>query len=428
MGGTKRSGGECGAPKSHKQIINKRALKFVEEDQNKKLRRYSCVCCGEIKTSREFYKTQGSLIWNTEDKVALVCKDCLQKIYTHYKEQYSERVALITICHILDIPYVPHLYEASLLTLKDDEEFNFSQYILKWQSSNWKKDAYKAFADSVANGEIVFAAKNGAIDTGEGLDEPLDPATIVTSASKMQNKIEPMAPVDGAKYSLAWTKDEARNKEFVLSVVGYDPFNNLNLNVQELKFCYNVMAGYCDTDGIQGDSHKLQQAIELSLTQLHSRKVNELIQKEISKPSVNEALLKSLSETKNNFQRMIAKIADDNKFSSAYNESAKPGKFTFTGKMKELSENDFEAIKVNLYDSKTSKAMKQIADLSNRAILDQLSLDANDYAEMVKEQREMIVRLQKDRDYFEEKARVLNNRVEDLISRGAGKKKGGGQS
>lgn len=387
--------------RAEKTKINKRSL-GIDDKRGRDANRYTCICCGETFITSSFYKSTGSIFWNTADRVAMVCKGCVKKLFEHYKEQFGERIAVICCCHILDIPYEPHTYESALMKLKNRDDFEFSKYILEIRGN--KHTQIHNFSDSIANGEIVFAAKNGGTETGFGLDIPLEPEEVSTRTRKLSE----------TSNTSAWTKEEIQNKKFVVSTVGYDPFANLELNTVDLKFLYNVMSSYCDTDGIQGDGHKLQAAVELSLTQLQSRKINEMIQKEMAKTIPNEGILKTLSETKKRFQEMISTIAEDNKFASNYNANSQPGKFTFTSKMKELAENDYEAIKVNLYDVKTSKAMKQIADISSRAILDQLAFDANDYTEMIKEQREMITRLQTERDYFEERMRLLNNEVEIL--------------
>lgn len=58
--------------------------------------------------------------------------------------------------------------------------------------------------------------------------------------------------------------------------------------------------------------------------------------------------------------------------------------------------------------------MKQVADISNRSIMDQLSLDGNDYTQMLKEQREMIVELTAKTDELKEENRNLKNRLADM--------------
>lgn len=388
-----------------KRKINKRAL-GIEDKSGRDTNKYTCICCGETLTGKNFYKSAGSIIWNTQDQIAMLCKDCVSKLYEHYKDRFSERISVIILCHLLDLPYEPNIYEGALLKLSDKDSFTFSNYIMDLKNS--KNLKIRSFADSIANGEIVFAARNGGIDSGNGLDIALEPEEMHSKSGEAL----PLSAKAGSSTSSVWTKEEIQNKKFVVATVGYDPFTNLEMNMADLKFCYNVMASYCDTDGIQGDGHKLQSGVELTLTQLQSRKINELIQKELAKAVPNESILKTLSETKQKLQAMISTIADDNMFTSGNSVGMQAGKYTFTGKMKELSENDFEPIKVNLYDSKTSKAMKQIADLSNRAILDQLSFDGNDYVEMLKEQRELLIKTQNERDYFEERSRQLNNKLE----------------
>ena len=280
-----------------KRKINKRAL-GIDDKSGRDNNKYTCICCGETQTGNKFYKSIGSLIWNTQDQIVMLCKDCVAKLFDYYREQYDERVAVIVMCHLLDLPYEPHIYESSLLKLENKESFTFSSYILGIRANQGTKG--RSFADSVANGELKFAAKNGGIDDGSGLDIPLEPDEMVTKSNEAQ------ALKAGA---VAWTKEEIQNKKFVVSTVGYDPFTGLEATMTDLKFCYNVMASYCDTEGIQGDGHKLQAGVELTLTQLQSRKVNDLIQKELAKAVPNESTLKTLSETKSKLQAMISTIA-----------------------------------------------------------------------------------------------------------------------
>jgi hypothetical protein len=82
--------------------------------------------------------------------------------------------------------------------------------------------------------------------------------------------------------------------------------------------------------------------------------------------------------------------------------------------MKEIADNGFESIYVNAFDVETCDAMQQIANISTKAIMDELTFDANDYADMVKEQREMIVDYDKKTKELEEENRKLKNQIIDL--------------
>ena len=82
--------------------------------------------------------------------------------------------------------------------------------------------------------------------------------------------------------------------------------------------------------------------------------------------------------------------------------------------MKEMVLNGFDDVKVNLFDIETSEAMKQIADISNRSIMEQLTWDSNDYTEMIKEQREKLLMLQDENGELKEQNRILQNQIIDL--------------
>lgn len=60
--------------------------------------------------------------------------------------------------------------------------------------------------------------------------------------------------------------------------------------------------------------------------------------------------------------------------------------------------------------------MRQVADISNASIMKQIHLDENDYTEMLGQQREMIVKLQREADENAEKARILLRENVDLKS------------
>ena len=66
---------------------------------------------------------------------------------------------------------------------------------------------------------------------------------------------------------------------------------------------------------------------------------------------------------------------------------------------------------MNLFDINKSAAMKQIADLSNQSIMEQLTWDANDYTKMIKEQREKITEQQEKIDSTSEENRILKNKL-----------------
>ena len=44
--------------------------------------------------------------------------------------------------------------------------------------------------------------------------------------------------------------------KYVISKLGYDPFESVGLDDFDRKYCFNLLSGYFDTPGILEDGHK----------------------------------------------------------------------------------------------------------------------------------------------------------------------------
>lgn len=339
--------------------------------------KYTCLCCGIEKPETEFFSNKWSPLWLQTNKKILFCKSCINKRFEDFKTRYqSDRTALLLCCYITDVPFYATLYET---IVKNNDIFSYGLYCRQLQLGQYQ---FKTFANTLVGDELT------------------------KTRQEAKEEIE-------AK----WNKADRQNKNFVISIIGYDPFENCGMTDNDRKYCFNVLAGYCDCDGIQEDGHKVQSVIQMTNSQLQCRKLDEFINQELLKISPDQSVIKNLSDTKKGLLASISSIAKDNNISSAYNASSKQGSNTLSAKMKEMAQNGYEAIQVNLFDIKTSEAMKQIADLSNRSIMDQITLDANDYTQIVKDQREMIQKFELERDTLAEENRQLKNQIIDLTAK-----------
>ena len=79
--------------------------------------------------------------------------------------------------------------------------------------------------------------------------------------------------------------------------------------------------------------------------------------------------------------------------------------------MKEMNLMEAET---NLYDVEYSAGLRQVAEISDAAIVKQIRLDENDYNDMIVQQRELINKYKKSADDNEEKARILLRENYDL--------------
>lgn len=330
-----------------------------------------CVKCGKIKEETEFYTNRWSKVYNINKKIVPLCKDCVNSLMEEYTKRFDEQTALSVLCANLDMPFLPELY---VDLVKKNSCFTFGMYVRQLQMKQYQ---HKNFQTSITDGELV--------KTGDRSKEAAE---------------------------TKWSKKDKQNMNYVISTVGYDPFDNCNMSDDNRKYCYNLLAGYCDIDGIKDDSHKMIGCIQIVQNQLQIRKIDEIINPELDNPNFDDGKLKSLTESKKKLQDNIAKLAQDNNISSKYN--GKRGRNAFTQKMKDMSEDGYEPARLNLFDIKTSESLKQVAAISNQCISQQLAFDDGEYSAMVKEQREMLSELREKNEALEEENRNLKNRLSDL--------------
>lgn len=347
--------------------------KAAKLNTKKETPRYVCQCCGEEKVESNFFSSKWSKVWNITDHKVLFCKDCIQKLFDEFKNRFDEFTALKICCHYLDVPVYREMYDS---IVQNNNFFNVGLYL---RQMNLGQFQYKGFEVSMVNGEL-----------GKTEDE-----------AKEEREAK-------------WSRADKQNMNYCISVCGYDPFENCGMTDLDRKYCFNILAGYCDSQGVSEDGHKVQSVIQITNSQLQCRKIDEFINAELMSQSPDESRIKNLSTTKKQLLDAIAKIAQDNNISSAYNQNSSRGANTLSSKMKEIADNGFESIYVNCFDIETCEAMEQIARISNRAIMDELNLDGSDYSDMVKEQRDMITNLDAKYKALEEENRVLKNRIIDL--------------
>ena len=152
----------------------------------------------------------------------------------------------------------------------------------------------------------------------------------------------------------------------------------------------------------------------------HIEKINDLIAKLISDtPNMehNIVTIRALEDTKTKITSSILGLAKDNGISLKNSVNASKGENTWTGKVRKLKEMDLRDAEMNLYDTEYSEGLRQVAEVSNAAIIKQIKLDENDYADMLTQQRALIEKYKQIADENEEKARILLRENGDLKDR-----------
>ena len=208
------------------------------------------------------------------------------------------------------------------------------------------------------------------------------------------------------------SESDIENMNYILNVLGYDPFDSEN--DYDKKNLYNKLIDFLDDSTLE-DSFKLPIVIEIVKSFNQIDKINQAIANLTKKDIEREAArIKSLISTKKDIMSGILSMAKDNGISVNHSNNKSVGAGTLSGIIKQLQEKGVEAAEINLYDVETCQGMRQVADISNKSIMNQLMLNDNDYTDMIAEQRTMIKDLQIKVDALQEENRLLKVRIKQF--------------
>lgn len=347
---------------------------------------YVCLSCGTpyAALTGNFYKSSsGSSLYLANDGYTPICKKCVDRFKTYLTDRYSsEEFAMKVICYYMDWYYSSSAYYSMS---KNSQQFTAGTYSRLINNNNQYKG--KTFADSILDGEIF---KKNNYNSGDTLTAPIS-----------------VSPAD-----VEWDEKDEKNRKYVIETYGYDPLEDmLGSTVSDKKFCYNALSGYCDTEGISEDGHKMMCCVSMVKTFLQIKKLDEEINKVSNDYDIDDGKLRNLMASKKQALDTITNLAKDNNISSQWNKNIRAGQGTMSDKIREMYENGFEPSRVNLFDIKTCESIKQTANLSFQSIMEQLQLDENDYTRVIKNQREMIQDINNEVERLREENRQLSNEV-----------------
>lgn len=385
---------------------------------NKQKGKKKCSCCSKEKNLTDFYLSYSPMY--SLDKRVPVCKDCCKSSIlnadgTINYDKLKELLRSIDKPLYIDLIMSSEQSVAKENSYLEDEEIQYhgKEILQKYFTLiAMRQDRAKSYSDSEREG---FLHKNNNRNSDEKNKILNKYGFLIKNVDK--SKIEQYASDSQLSETVKWSKKDKQNMKYAISIIGYDPFEDVGLSESDRKYCFNILAGYCDTDGIAEDGHKIQGVIEMSMLYCQCKKITEAMNIELSNDDVDDKKVQKLSSSKSTLLSSIATIAKDNNIASNYNKNSKQGQSSLSSKMKEMADNGFQEIQVNLFDIKTSEAFKQIDKISNENIANQLTLDNSEYSEIVKEQRETLKVQEQKIDELTEENRNLKNKIIDLENR-----------
>lgn len=349
---------------------------------------FTCYRCGKPKRKADFYVSTEA---DCKPGITRICKKCASEIVnvSDGKGNFAPtKQSVIDVLCAINKPFLNTVWDAALLEAANTT--GAKRFSSVWNSyiSQINLPAYQTltFADS----DMFTGGKY----TLEALGEDALP--------KDQEIIEQFE----------------KNKSDVKRLLGYEPFEKERLADQ--PFLYSQLIGFLDmSEDANEDMMKTSSAITIVRGFLQSaqidNKITQLMQ-DVDGLDRNVPTIKQLQEMKQKLSSIISELAEQSCISQKHNKNAKKGENTWTGKIRKLKEINLREQEVNSFDIGTCEGMRQVADISNASIIKQIRLDENDYTEMVATQRDMIVKLQRELEECEEKARILLRENIDLKS------------
>jgi len=336
-------------------------------------KRYSCSCCGKEKSELDFYASHSYT--NTYTKKLSACKKCIWEFVVTDENGYNLE-SMKDVLQMIDKPFLHLLLNSSIEESDRDGSNVFKKYM---KNIGMRQYRYLRWRDGDAS---INEAKKS---------EKIEEIEIV-------NKIDP-------------TLDDSKNKEDVLKMLSYDPFESENK--ADKVYLYNRLVDFLDESTLE-DSFKLPAVIEIVKSFNQIDKINLAISRITSDAvsvSSNVGSVNSLITAKEKMLKSVLALAKDNGISVNHNNNKSKGGGTLSGMIKQLQEKGFEESDVNLFDIETSDGMLQVANISNESIMKQLQFDENDYTNMLMDQREMLENFDKKIIDLEEENRKLKKQL-----------------
>lgn len=356
---------------------------------------YLCPYCNVVKKRSEYYVSTDPLV---KTGVTHMCKECAKKIAMNYNPKtgrYGDctQDSIQEALERIDKPYFENLFNSSYVEYNDPS--NQSQMSNVW-------DVYIKNICSLKQYRTL-RWRDG--DIGKSYISKVE-SKIVPIEQQLQNSQD--------KKDLEILETYQKNKESVIRLLGYDPFE---VEAESDKpLLYSQLVGYLDMGGDNEDMMRNSSAITIVRGFLQQSKLDDMLAKSMEDIGAENRAgeIKSLLDSKQKISSTISQLAEQSCLSLKHNKNASKGENTWTGKIKKIKELNLREGEVNGFDIATCKGMRQVMDLSNASILKQLALDESEYSDIIAEQRKLVTKLTTEKDSYQEISRILLRENLDL--------------
>lgn len=324
------------------------------------------------------------------------CKECLETFYQeYYKKTGRSDLAIFYLCRKCDVFYSTKVFEgAESASLKMNQSIVscYFRMLNSIKDNAGFKDNFNDSANFLDLEILEEKYRSGKIELGNGNN-----ATTVVAPD-------------------VWTETDEINKKDCIKMLGYDPF--FDNTVAEQKYLYNTLIPFLD-DATLEDAFKLPIVIELVKSLGQVEKLNKTFNSMMASAEnieENASKISSLVGSKDKLYRSILAMAKDNGISVNHALNKSQGAGTLSRIVKELEEIGLREAKINLFDIETSESMKQVADVSNKSLIEQINLQDSELWDMIAELREVRIKLDNKVNELTELLRLERVKNSDLLN------------
>lgn len=328
--------------------------------------RFFCSRCGKNYENPigHFYKNAQSERFASTSGYVTICSDCLRELYDDYVRRYNdERFAVALLCSHIDAAFINKVYDN---VIAKNGRFDIGIYIRSVVGMN--QYSKKTFITSLASGEMFRKEE----DYKEEEESEWDDAT-------------------------------KQNREDVCAVFGgVDPFTGYP--VADRRYLFNEIVNYLDEES-SSDQYKLSVLKQLCINTLQISKYDLLISG--LNPLKDSEQISSMQALKSTLVTANDKLTKENEISVKNRSNKLSGRDTIGGLLRDMREKDIDAAAVNFYNMLESPGSRWATEMSMRAMRENCMFDENDVHDIISDQRETIIRLQKKVDELSEQNRLL---------------------
>lgn len=314
-----------------------------------------------------------------------ICKNCLYEFMEDYYNQCGDmKLAMYYMCRKIDVAFDSNIFEGSLKSSGNNHRKVFQSYMVQYNSFGKKNGVQLSFD----NGEHINTLPLK-------LEEKTEDEDIETNGNII-DKVE-------------ITKEDIENKDEVIRLIAYDPFEGYSEADQ--KFLYSDLLNYLVDEDVIEDQFLVSQIIQVVNNNNQIRKLDYLLSTymiDIKTLSKNQGVVKSINSTKKDIVASTDKIAKENEITVKSRGNKGGSKATLTGILDRLRELNFEEAEINYYDQKKAYGMQRAANISMKAMTEQMDFDENDINDIIGMQRDMIKDMEEKILDIEEENRQLH--------------------